>query len=157
MTNAFDRIKNRNTRPKVARRTDPLNDINQKSDRLEKESIDFLQEDVKTSQVQASHSTQVKNDKSISNVKDINNKYLQFKTIAQSLRIQPEIKEAISDIVRGQKITKDTLIEAAIVICQQNPQIMESILAEAKRRQEFRNRAGAVKRSHTLLLDQSGE
>ena len=157
MTNAFDRIKNRNTRPKVARRSDPLNDINQKSDRLEKESIDFLQEDVKTSQVQASHSTQVKNDKSISNVKDINNKYLQFKTIAQSLRIQPEIKEAISDIVRGQKITKDTLIEAAIVICQQNPQIMESILAEAKRRQEFRNRAGAVKRSHTLLLDQSGE
>ena len=157
MTNAFDRIKNRNTRPKVARRTDPLNDIKQKSDRLEKESIDFLQEDVKTSQVQASHSTQVKNDKSISNVKDINNKYLQFKTIAQSLRIQPEIKEAISDIVRGQKITKDTLIEAAIVICQQNPQIMESILAEAKRRQEFRNRAGAVKRSHTLLLDQSGE
>ena len=157
MTNAFDRIKNRNTRPKVARRTDPLNDINQKSDRLEKESIDFSQEDVKTSQVQASQSTQVENDKSISNVKDINNKYLQFKTIAQSLRIQPEIKEAISDIVRGQKITKDTLIEAAIVICQQNPQIMESILAEAKRRQEFRNRAGAVKRSHTLLLDQSGE
>lgn len=157
MTNAFDRIKNRNTRPKVARRTDPLNDINQKSDRLEKESIDFSQEDVKTSQVQASQSTQVESDKLISNVKDINNKYLQFKTIAQSLRIQPEIKEAISDIVRGQKITKDTLIEAAIVICQQNPQIMESILAEAKRRQEFRNRAGAVKRSHTLLLDQSGE
>lgn len=155
MTNAFDRIKNRNTRPKVARRTDSLNDINQTNDRLEKESIDFSQEDVKTSKVQASQSTQVENDKSISNVKDINNKYLQFKTIAQSLRIQPEIKEAISDIVRGQKITKDTLIEAAIVICQQNPQIMESILAEAKRRQEFRNRAGAVKRSHTLLLDQT--
>lgn len=157
MTNAFDRIKKKK-RPKVSKRTDPLNDTNHKSTQLETASIESL--DLTTSSAtETTEETEIQSNSQqlVSITNNINSKLLEFKTVSASWRIHPEVKQGLDALIKAKnsaesvKITKDTFVEAAIFICQQNPQILASVLDEAKTRQEYRNKAGAYKRSQSIL------
>lgn len=158
MTNAFDRINRKKNRPKVPKRTDPLNDTNQNSNQLENVSTKPNDEAVSSiAETLANQAIQSDSQQLVSITNESNNELLQFKTVSASWRIHPEVKQELDDLVKNKnstaeiKITKDTLVEAAIVICQQNPQILESVLEEARSRQEFRNKVGAYKRSQAIL------
>lgn len=160
MNNAYNRIGRKN-RPKVAKRLDPLNDTNQKQHQLENTSptdLDTLLTDtVKTDIAINNKDIQASSEPLIPDANDINSTYLQFKTVSASWRIHPEVKKAIDSLIQENnstdtvKITKDTFVEAAIVICQQNPQILQSVLEEARIRQTFRNKVGAYKRSISTM------
>ena len=160
MSSAYNRI-GRQNRPKVAKRLDPLNDSNQKYQQSENTSPTEPQPP--TNQISETTDTidnndfQTPSDILSSNTDHINSKYLQFKTVSASWRIHPEVKKALDSLIDENnstdtiKITKDTFVEAAIFICQQNPQILESVLQEARIRQAFRNQAGAYKRSISTM------
>lgn len=160
MNNAYNRIGRKN-RPKVAKRLDPLNDTNQKQQQLENTSpteLDTsLTDTAETDIAIENEDLQTSSEPLIPSVNDINSTYLQFKTVSASWRIHPEVKKEIDSLIQENnsvdtiKITKDTFVEAAIVISQQNPQILQSVLEEARNRQTFRNKAGAYKRSISTM------
>jgi len=157
MTNAFDRIK-KNKRPKVSKRADPLNDTNQKSIQLETVSTEDVNESILSPSEHTENNARPSNSQQLVSIaNNTNNKLLEFKTVSASWRIHPQVKQHLDALIKDNnlsesvKITKDTFVEAAIFICQQNPQILASVLNEAKTRQEYRNKVGAYKRSQAIL------
>ena len=138
--NAIDRLKNRE-RKKVTKRNASLNkDLDHSHDLSEIESNNKKE------------TTEVSNSVIESNSQD---PIKSLPTPAQepirrTIRLDPAVDELIDDLCKGNKVTRDTLFEAAILVCNQNQKVMKKVLAEAQERYLQRKRVGELKKINTM-------
>ncbi len=64
-----------------------------------------------------------------------------------TVRIDEEIGFKLDEICSRQKLTPETLVEALLEQCEARPELMSSVIEEAKRRYKLRKGAGVKKRA----------
>ena len=67
-----------------------------------------------------------------------------------AVRLEDELRDQLEMLCKYEKITPETFLEAAFVICQSNPGTMALIMAEAKDRYGRRKMAGELRRLKTI-------
>lgn len=67
-----------------------------------------------------------------------------------AVRLEDELRDQLEMLCKYEKITPETFLEAAFVICQSNPGTMAMIMAEAKDRYGKRKMAGELRRLKTI-------
>ena len=67
-----------------------------------------------------------------------------------AVRLEDELRDQLEMLCKYEKITPETFLEAAFVICQSNPGTMAMIMAEAKDRYGRRKMAGELRRLKTI-------
>jgi hypothetical protein len=142
--NAIDRLKNRQ-RPKVDKRDASLE---------QNFELD-LEEDVKKTEPNLeinSNVTQFSNSVIESNSKNQNDYLLDLdiEPIRRSIRLTPKIDEDLDKICRENKITRDTLFEAALTVCSNNQALMKKVIKEAQERYKERKRIGEFRKLKTM-------
>ncbi len=66
------------------------------------------------------------------------------------MRLEDELRDQLEMLCKYEKITPETFLEAAFVICQSNPGTMAMVMAEAKDRYGKRKMAGELRRLKTI-------
>ncbi|MGK7899019.1 MAG: hypothetical protein AB4372_36745 [Xenococcus sp. (in: cyanobacteria)] len=138
--NAIDRLKNRE-RKKVTKRNASLNqDLDQSNDSNEIKSNNKKETtEVSNSVIESNSQNQIKSLPT-----------LDQKPIRRTIRLDPAVDELIDDLCKGNKVTRDTLFESAILVCSQNQKVMKKVLAEAQERYLQRKRVGELKKINTM-------
>lgn len=67
-----------------------------------------------------------------------------------AVRLEDEIRKQLETLCKDEKITPETFLEAAFVVCQSNPGTMAMVMAEAKNRYAKRKMAGELRRLKTI-------
>ena len=67
-----------------------------------------------------------------------------------AVRLEDELRDQLEIVCKYEKITPETFLEAAFVICQSNPGTMAMVMAEAKDRYGKRKMAGELRRLKTI-------
>ncbi len=67
-----------------------------------------------------------------------------------AVRLEDELRDKLEMLCKHEKITPETFLEAALVICNSNPGTMTLVLTEAKDRYAKRKMAGELRRLKTI-------
>lgn len=67
-----------------------------------------------------------------------------------AVRLEDEVRDQLEMLCKYEKITPETFLEAAFVVCQSNPGTMAMVMAEAKDRYGKRKMAGELRRLKTI-------
>ena len=67
-----------------------------------------------------------------------------------AVRLEDELRDGLEMLCKYEKITPETFLEAALVICNSNPGTMALVLTEAKNRYTKRKIAGERRRLKTI-------
>lgn len=67
-----------------------------------------------------------------------------------AVRLEDELRDQLEMLCKYEKITPETFLEAAFVICKSNPGTMAMVMAEAKERYGRRKIAGELRRLKTI-------
>lgn len=67
-----------------------------------------------------------------------------------AVRLEDELRDGLEMLCKYEKVTPETFLEAALVICNSNPGTMALVLAEAKNRYTKRKIAGELRRLKTI-------
>lgn len=126
----FDKLKKKKERPTVPTRDTAL---------VKKQGGEVKEEDVK--------SGHVINDKPSS--KEQIEPTMQ--TVRRAIYLEENIDTELNSVCTTEKIIRDNFIEAAYIACSENPELMQTVLQEAKRRYQQRKKIGEIKRIQTLL------
>jgi hypothetical protein len=152
---AIERLKNRE-RKKVLTRNASLNQTSQSFN--ESNNNDLL---TKTSQsVNESNNNDLLTETSQS-VNESNNNDLLTETsqsilsidtepIRRTIRLDPTVDAYMDTLCKKNKITKETLFEAAIIVCSNNQKILNKAIADAQKRYSNRKRIGEMKKLETM-------
>lgn len=71
-------------------------------------------------------------------------------TVRSTIRLEEDMDQALRQLCATQRISKEVFLEAALHLCQQDPQLMQATLKEAKRRYKRRKAAGEDRRFETM-------
>ena len=142
--NAIDRLKNRQ-RPKVDKRDTSLGSNTEFEQEPDLNSFNF-EPNNNSSISEFSNSVIVSNNKD----KSDNSLDLDKEPIRRSIRLTPEIDDAIDELCKKNKITRDTFLEACAVVCQNNQSVMKKVIREAQERYKERKRIGELKKLRTM-------
>jgi hypothetical protein len=71
-------------------------------------------------------------------------------TFRRTIRLEQDIDSELDVLCTTQKITRDTFIEAAFIVCSQNKELMQEVLGEAKKRYHQRKQAGEQRKFQTM-------
>ena len=71
-------------------------------------------------------------------------------TVRRTIRLEAGLDEQLDQLCRRSKITRDTFLEAAYQVCQDNPELLAVVLVEAQRRYRRRKQAGEKRKLETL-------
>lgn len=67
-----------------------------------------------------------------------------------AVRLEDELRDQLEMLCKYEKITPETFLEAALVVCQSNPGTMAMVMTEAKDRYTKRKMAGELRRLKTI-------
>lgn len=67
-----------------------------------------------------------------------------------AVRLEDELRDQLEMLCKYEKITPETFLEAALVVCQSNPGTMAMVMTEAKDRYAKRKMAGELRRLKTI-------
>lgn len=67
-----------------------------------------------------------------------------------AVRLEDDLRKQLETLCKDEKITPETFLEAAFVVCQSNPGTMAMIMSEAKERYAKRKIAGELRRLKTI-------
>lgn len=67
-----------------------------------------------------------------------------------AVRLEDELRDQLEMLCKYEKITPETFLEAAFVVCQSNPGTMAMVMTEAKDRYGKRKMAGELRRLKTI-------
>jgi hypothetical protein len=70
--------------------------------------------------------------------------------VRRSMRLDPNIDAYMDTLCKKNKITKETLLEAAIVVCSSNQKTLSKVIADAQKRYSNRKRIGELKKYETM-------
>ncbi len=70
--------------------------------------------------------------------------------IRRTVRLEGDVDEALEQLCRRERITRDVFIEATYLVCSSNPEILQEILAVAKTRYRKRKAQGEQRKFQTM-------
>lgn len=70
--------------------------------------------------------------------------------IASTIRLEVEIEQGLKTLCSSERITKETFLEAAFQVCQENEEILDLVLAAARVRREARKQVGLQRRAESM-------
>ena len=70
--------------------------------------------------------------------------------VSFTLRVDETIDKGLKEICSEEKITKETFLEAAFLVCQQNDDVMEKVLKISKERRKKRRATGVSRRAQSM-------
>lgn len=152
MNDAFDRLKNR-SRATVKPRDNSLAELENYS--MTKFSQDVITESgapEAVAEAQDSALTETDNYSMTKFSQDAITELLEPEPVVvrRTIRLEEEIDEALSRVCRNERITRDTFLEAAYLICSQNAELMQSVVAEARSRRKHRQESGERRKYETM-------
>lgn len=74
-----------------------------------------------------------------------------MKTKASTLRLEETIATELTFLCKREGISREVLVEAMFLYCQENPSALESVLEEARTRNEKRQEISNRKRAQTMM------
>lgn len=131
MKDAFDRLKNR------SRATVPVRDAS-----LTKEMTD-----VKTG---FSHLEKVEVPDSELNPPNSEDAEEFPEVVRRTIRLEQQVDEELERLCSRERITRETFLEAAYLVCNDKPEILQEVLAIAKQRYQQRKTAGEKRKFQTM-------
>lgn len=144
MSDVFERLKKK-TRPSVPARDTTLVKV-QHDNLLNDQSTEFshLPEKPKPDL----DSEEVINDKvSTSNQEQ----HLELpQIIRRTIRLEQDIDTNLDSFCNVNKITRDTFLEAAFLVCSENEELLQEVLKQARKRYQQRKQAGEQRKFQTL-------
>ena len=72
------------------------------------------------------------------------------KLVSFTLRIEDIVDKGLKSICTNESITKETFLEAAYLVCNENEQVMQRVLEVAKARRAKRKRTGNLRRAESM-------
>ena len=72
------------------------------------------------------------------------------KLVSFTLRIEDIVDKGLKSICTNESITKETFLEAAYLVCNENEQVMQKVLEVAKARRAKRKRTGNLRRAESM-------
>lgn len=144
MSDVFERLKKK-TRPSVPARDTTL--VKVQHDNLQNDEItkfSHLPEKPKPDL----DSEEVINDKvSTSNQEQ----HLELpQIIRRTIRLEQDIDTNLDSFCNVNKITRDTFLEAAFLVCSENEELLQEVLNQARKRYQQRKQAGEQRKFQTL-------
>lgn len=73
-----------------------------------------------------------------------------LETVRRTIRVEEEIDNKLESLCTSNKITRETFLEAAFVVCSHNEELLQEILNEAKSRYQQRKKAGEQRKFQTM-------
>lgn len=70
--------------------------------------------------------------------------------VSFTLRVDESIERGLKSLCSNEKITKETFLEAAYLVCQQNNEMMEKVLEISKDRRKERRETGVTRRAQAM-------
>ena len=134
---ALDRIRNKK-RPAVPPREDEMKSYS-------------TQEQVKVSQNQDTEIPSNLNAETNSNLDTETSRYQELKTKASTLRLEETIATELTRVGKEEGISREVVVEAMFLYCQNHPSVLEAVLEEAHRRHEQRQEISNRKRAQTMM------
>jgi hypothetical protein len=131
MIDAFDRLKNR------SRATVPLRDasLTKEQTDVKNEFSHLVKERITDTQLTPSESEKVEGFPEV---------------VRRTIRLEQPIDEALERLCSRERITRETFLEAAYLVCNDKPEILEEVLANARQRYRQRKTAGEKRKFQTM-------
>ena len=70
--------------------------------------------------------------------------------IRRTIRLEQDIDTKLDTFCNAKKITRDTFLEAAFIICSENEELLQEVLNQARKRYQQRKQAGEQRKFQTL-------
>lgn len=70
--------------------------------------------------------------------------------IRRTIRLEQDIDTNLDSFCNVNKITRDTFLEAAFIVCSQNEELLQEVLNQARKRYQQRKQAGEQRKFQTL-------
>jgi lipoate-protein ligase A len=70
--------------------------------------------------------------------------------VSFTLRVDESIDRGLKSLCSGEKITKETFLEAAYLVCEQNQEMMAKVLEISKLRRKERREVGVTRRAQSM-------
>lgn len=145
MSDVFDRLKNK-ARPTVPPRDTTL--IKVQNDESYNDQITEFSHSVNVPK--SSHD----NNQPAINTIDHPNHELELELpeiVRRTIRLEQTIDTKLNNFCITKKITRETFLEAAFLVCSENQELMQEILEEAKKRYQQRKQAGEQRKFQTMV------
>ena len=72
------------------------------------------------------------------------------KLVSFTLRVEDIVDKGLKSICTNESITKETFLEAAYLVCNENEQVMQRVLEVAKARRAKRRKTGNLRRAESM-------
>lgn len=72
------------------------------------------------------------------------------KLVSFTLRVEDIVDKGLKSICTNESITKETFLEAAYLVCNENEQVMQRVLEVAKARRAKRRKTGNLRRAEAM-------
>lgn len=139
--NAIDRLKNRQ-RKKVNPRNPSLNVADNPTT---EDSQTINQSNNNDSMTEVSQTvSQSNNNDSMTQDKKVN------EPIRRTVRLDPQVDDYMDTLCKEHRVTKETLIEAAMLICSKNQRTLNKVITDAQDRYKDRKLKGELKKLQTM-------
>ncbi|YAF99546.1 MAG: hypothetical protein AB3A66_29985 (plasmid) [Nodularia sp. CChRGM 3473] len=149
MSDVFDRLKKK-ARPTVPERDTTL--VKPQNEELHNDVMTEVSHSVNTKKVNLGNHESPNNHSHISHQEqDLDLPQI----IRRTIRLEQEVDDKLENFCNAQKITRDTFIEAAFVICLEDEELMHKLLDEAKKRYYQRKQAGEKRKFQTMARKNS--
>lgn len=70
--------------------------------------------------------------------------------IRRTIRLEQDIDTNLDSFCNVNKITRDTFLEAAFLVCSENEELLQEVLKQARKRYQQRKQAGEQRKFQTL-------
>jgi hypothetical protein len=131
MTDAFDRLKNR------SRATVPLRDAS-------------LAKDTNDVKAEFSHSLDTEATKVEQSLSEPNEVEAFPEVVRRTIRLEQQVDEELERLCSRERLTRETFLEAAYLLCNDKPEILQEVLTIAKERYRQRKAAGEKRKFQTM-------
>jgi hypothetical protein len=145
MSDAFDRLKKKGIRPTVPARDTSL--VKKEDKEMLNDQITEFSHSQKTQKQDVTPGEVLKDHAAISHKEQQSDLP---ETVRRTIRLEEDIDTELNAFCTAKKVTRDTFIEAAFMVCSGNETLMQEIVEEAKKRYHQRKQAGEQRKFQTM-------
>jgi hypothetical protein len=145
MSDVFDRLKKKGARPTVPTRDTSL--VKKENTEIVNDQMTEFSHSEKTEEQDSANSEGLKDNPTVSPQEQQSDLP---QTVRRTIRLEQDIDTELDVFCTAKKVTRDTFIEAAFIVCSQNEELMQEILEEAKKRYQQRKQAGEQRKFQTM-------
>lgn len=74
-----------------------------------------------------------------------------LKTKQSTMRLAADVSDRLQSACRENGLSREVLIEALFLHCEADPQVWQSVVAEAKKRADYRQQVANVRRAQSMM------